>query len=57
MTSLLVNRILGNMGVRGETPVIGRFSQPPVEEEKRYLTGLYLDQPSEFDDPYRYFNW
>jgi len=23
----------------------------------RWLTGLYLDQPSEWDDPYRFFRW
>ena len=55
-TSFLLTRILSNMGVSGSTPLVDRFSRP-AGEEKRYLTGLYLDQPSEFDDPYRYFNW
>ena len=25
--------------------------------EKRWLEGLYLDQPVEWDDPYRFFGW
>jgi hypothetical protein len=25
--------------------------------EKRWLDGLYLDVPEEWDDPYRFFRW
>lgn len=28
---------------------------PPTQG--RWLTGLYLDQPAEWDDPYRFFRW
>jgi hypothetical protein len=27
------------------------------EHEKRWLEGLYLDTPEEWDDPYRFFRW
>jgi len=58
-TSVLVARLLANLGVSGATPVLGRFSQPLVSSsgEKRWLDGLYLDQPEEWDDPYRFFGW
>jgi hypothetical protein len=58
--SFLVSRLLANMGVSGTTPVLARFSSPvgsSEANENRWLTGLYLDQPTEMDDPYRYFNW
>ena len=28
-----------------------------AHEEKRWLNGLYQDQPEEWDDPYRFFRW
>ena len=58
-TSCLVTRLLGNMGVQGSTPVLSRFSSPVAVEkaEKRWLDGLYLDQPEEWDLPYRFFRW
>src|SRR5207247_4163555 len=48
-TSCLVTRLLGNMGVQGSTPVLSRFSSPVAagKAEKRWLDGLYLDQPEE----------
>lgn len=57
--SCLVTRILGNMGVDEPTPMLKRFSSPvqAAATENRWLTGFYLDQPAEFDDPYRYFPW
>jgi hypothetical protein len=57
--SFAVGRLLANMGVAGATPVISRFSSPvdPAKSEKRWLEGLYLDQPEEWDDPYRFFRW
>ena len=34
---------------------------PPTQEatgdERRWLEGLYLDTPEEWDDPYRFFRW
>jgi hypothetical protein len=58
-TCFLVTRLLANMGVAGATPILGRFSSPvdPAKAEKRWLDGLYLDQPEEWDDPYRFFRW
>jgi hypothetical protein len=32
-------------------------SPSPAKSEKRWLTGLYLEQPEEWDDPYRFFRW
>ena len=34
-----------------------RFGNPVRAGEQRYLSGLYLDQPEEWDDPYRFFRW
>jgi hypothetical protein len=57
-TSFLLSRILANMGVRGSTPLLERFYTPVITKwEKRWLTGLYLDVPEEWDDPYRFFRW
>lgn len=52
-------RVLGNLGVSGPTPVLARFNSPvdPTRGEKRWLDGLYLDSPEEWDDPYRFFRW
>ncbi len=55
-TSFVLSRLLANMGVGGATPLLDRFHQP-VRTEKRWLTGFYLDQPQEWDDPYRFFRW
>jgi hypothetical protein len=55
----LVTRLAANMGAVGATPLLARF-RSPVEagkNEKRWLDGLYLDVPEEWDDPYRYFRW
>lgn len=61
-TSSLLARLLGNLGVASQTPLLSRFSKPlasgsaqPVEERWRH--GFYLDEPEEWDDPYRYFQW
>jgi hypothetical protein len=54
--SFLVTRLLANMGAAGSTPLLARFSNP-VNLEKRWLDGLYLDRPEEWDDPYRFFRW
>jgi len=57
-TSFLVTRLLGNLGAQGQTPLLGRFFRPVEPDEPgRWLQGLYLDEPQEWDDPYRFFRW
>jgi hypothetical protein len=57
--SVLLNRLLANMGVAGSTPLLERFDRPVdvTKAGQRWLDGLYLDQPEEWDDPYRFFRW
>jgi len=55
--SCLVARLLGNMGVAPETPLLERVSRPVAQGRKRWLEGYYLDVPEEWDDPYRFFRW
>ncbi|MDP2895984.1 MAG: hypothetical protein Q8Q12_05415, partial [bacterium] len=57
--SFLVSRLLANMGVAGSTPLLDRFHSPldTSMAEKRWLDGLYMDVPEEWDDPYRFFRW
>jgi hypothetical protein len=55
--SVLVNRLLGNMGASGSTPLLERFAKPVDAKETRWLEGFYLDKPEEWDDPYRHFRW
>jgi hypothetical protein len=59
-SSYLVSRLLANMGAAGSTSIPEHFHNP-VEtskaNEKRWLDGLYLDVPEEWDDPYRFFRW
>jgi beta-galactosidase len=55
--SCCTTRLLGNLGAGGETPLLGRFSSPVAEGEQRWLKGLYLDVPEEWDYPYRFFRW
>lgn len=57
--SFTVTRLLANLGVSSASPILERFHRPvnPAQEEKRWLDGLYLDQPEEWDDPYRFFRW
>jgi hypothetical protein len=45
--------------VAGATPLLERFRAPvdPAGKEQRWLEGFYLDQPEEWDDPYRFFRW
>ena len=46
-------------GAAGATPLLARFRSPvePSRSKKRWLEGLYLDTPEEWDDPYRFFRW
>ena len=55
----LVARLAANMGAAASTPILSRFHSPvaAAKPEKRWLDGLYLDVPEEWDDPYRYFRW
>ncbi|MHC4519936.1 MAG: glycoside hydrolase family 2 TIM barrel-domain containing protein, partial [Planctomycetota bacterium] len=57
-TSFLVTRLLANLGAQGRTPLLVRFSTPAEDSEPgRWLQGVYLDEPEEWDDPYRFFRW
>ena len=57
--SYLLTRLLANVGVTGDVPLPDRMHTPPrpAPAEQRWLTGLYLDRPEEWDDPYRFFRW
>ena len=61
-TSFLVTRLLANMGSSGATQLLSHFSTPvgavvDADDICRWLSGLYLDEPVEMDDPYRFFRW
>ncbi len=64
-SSYLLTRLLANLGVRGATPLLDHFGSPadvrpePLDTTShgRWSNGLYLDQPVEWDDPYRFFRW
>jgi len=58
-SAFLMNRLLGNLGVASSIDFLARFNSPVdrSKDEKRWLTGLYLDVPEEWDDPYRFFRW
>ena len=51
------SRLLANAGVASSTPLLERFASLVAPGEKRWLAGLYLDEPEEWDDPYRFFRW
>ena len=56
--SFLISRLLANTGVSANTPILERFHKPVgIFSEKRWLDGLYLDTPEEWDYPYRFFRW
>ncbi len=55
--SCLLARLLGNLRAASETPILERIATPVREDEKRWSSGLYLDAPEEWDDPYRFFRW
>lgn len=58
-SSFLLSRLMGNLGIESSTPVLERFNNPlkTGSTEKRWLDGLYVDIPEEWDDPYRFFRW
>jgi hypothetical protein len=55
--SFALTRLLCNLGASSASPILARFNTPVDASEKRWLEGLYLDQPDEWDDPYRFFRW
>jgi beta-galactosidase/beta-glucuronidase len=55
--SFLLTRLLANLGAAGRTPLLERFRTPAGSAERRWLEGFYLDEPEEWDDPYRFFRW
>ena len=57
--SFALTRVLANQGVAGATDVLDHLHRPvdPARAEKRWLDGLYLDVPEEWDNPYRFFRW
>jgi hypothetical protein len=57
--SFVVSRLLANLGATNPTPLLERFHQPVglAKPDQRWLSGFYLDQPEEWDDPYRHFRW
>ena len=57
LTSVLINRLLGNMGAGGTAPVLERFTKGSGRDSSPWLTSFYLDKPEEMDDPYRFFGW
>ncbi|MCF8226959.1 MAG: hypothetical protein K9J30_13870 [Bacteroidales bacterium] len=58
-SSFLLNRLLCNMGAVSSTPLLARFSNTvdPNGNDKRWLDGFYMDEPEEWDYPYRFFRW
>jgi hypothetical protein len=58
-SSFLAMRLAANLGAAWSTPILARFRSPvdAAKSEKRWLDGLYLDAPEEWDDPYRFFRW
>jgi hypothetical protein len=55
--SFVLTGLLCNLGVASQTPLLDRFQTPVAPGENRWLKGLYLDAPEEWDDPYRFFRW
>ncbi len=57
--SFVLSRLLANLGVSDSPPVLDRFHDPVGigTPKGRWLAGLYIDQPEEWDDPYRHFRW
>jgi hypothetical protein len=53
----LLARLLANMQADSSTSILNHISTPLSQNETRWLAGLYLDSPEEWDDPYRFFRW
>jgi hypothetical protein len=54
-----LDRIIANMGINETSPLISNFHSPlrQADHDQRWLNSYYLDQPQEWDDPYRHFRW
>ena len=56
--SFAASRMLGNMGVGFQAPLLKQLAQPAGPDERRWLAGLYLEEPVlNDDDPYRFYRW
>jgi len=57
--SFMLSRLLANLGIAASTPLLDRVHNPAsaLKPEERWLSGLYVDTPEEWDDPYRFFRW
>ena len=55
--AFLTARLASNLGARSSTKLLSNISKPAAADDKRWLDGLYLDTPEEWDDPYRFFGW
>lgn len=53
----LTARIASNLGADSRTVLTSHFAAVPDDHQQRWLAGLYLDTPEEWDDPYRFFGW
>jgi beta-galactosidase len=56
-SSFLLTRLLCNMGAECTSPVLDDAVKPLTSTDHRWLDGLYLDTPTDWDDPYRFFGW
>lgn len=58
-SSVLLTRLLAGMRAAIDTPLVERFhvAVDASRPSKRWTDGFYLDQPDEWDDPYRFFRW
>jgi hypothetical protein len=57
--SFVLSRLIANLGVSARTSLLDYFHEPGKlhSSKGRWLSGLYIDQPEEWDDPYRHFRW
>jgi beta-galactosidase/beta-glucuronidase len=55
--AVMTARLLGNQGISPPTSLLTNIAKAPGGADKRWLDGLYLDVPEEWDDPYRFFRW
>jgi hypothetical protein len=55
--AFLTTRLAANMEAACSTKLLSHISKPAAPDDKRWLDGLYLDIPEEWDDPYRFFGW
>jgi hypothetical protein len=57
-TAFMLSRLLGNMSADSSTPFLERCQKSSAEKGNvAEKNGFYLDQPVEWDYPYRFFRW